>query len=94
MTREEIITNINFLLVDEFEIDEASIVPSAGILEVLKIDSLDLVDLVVLIEKKFGFKIQAEEMTSIKTMQDFYDFILNRMEQQKRQVSYRPENYF
>jgi acyl carrier protein len=84
MTREDIITNINKLLVDEFEIDENSIVPSAGILEVLKIDSLDLVDLVVLIEKKFGFKVQGEDMAAIKTMEDFYEFIINRLAVQNK----------
>lgn len=84
MTREEITTTINSLLVEEFEIEESSIVPSAGILEVLKIDSLDLVDLIVIIEKKFGFKIQGEEMVSIRTMQDFYDFVFIKMEQQNK----------
>lgn len=85
MTRDEIIANINSLLVDEFEIDESTIVPTAGILEVLKIDSLDLVDLVVLIEKKFGFKIQGEEMAAIKTMHDFYEFIIAKMSTQAPQ---------
>jgi acyl carrier protein len=79
MTRQEIITNINKLLIDEFEIDENSIVPSASILEVLKIDSLDLIDLVVLIEKKFGFKVKGEDMAAIKTVEDFYEFIINRI---------------
>jgi acyl carrier protein len=84
MTREEIIANINKLLVDEFEIDENSIVPSASILDALKIDSLDLIDLVVLIEKKYGFKVQGEDMAAIKTMEDFYEFIINRLASQNK----------
>ena len=83
MTREEIITKINSLLAEEFELEESSIIPDAGILDVLKIDSLDLVDLVVLIEKKFGFKIQGEEMAEIRTMQDFYEFIIKKMDEKK-----------
>lgn len=79
MTNDEIIANINKLLVDEFEIDEDKIDPAAGILEVLKIDSLDLVDLVVLIERKFGVKVKNEEMMGIKTLQEFYDYIIRRL---------------
>lgn len=84
MTREEIINQINFLFVDEFEIDEANIELSSNILDVLKIDSLDLVDLVVIIEKKFGFKIQAEDMAAVKTVEDFYSFVIDHVDQQKQ----------
>jgi acyl carrier protein len=79
MSNAEIIASINKILVEEFEIEEDTIVPSASIMEVLKIDSLDLIDLVVLIEKKFGFKVQSEEMAGIKNLQDFYDYIIRRL---------------
>jgi len=84
MTREEIIHQINILFVDEFEIDETNIGLSSNLLDVLKIDSLDLVDLVVIIEKKFGFKIQAEDMAAVKTVEDFYSFVIDRVDQQKQ----------
>jgi acyl carrier protein len=79
MSNAEIIASINKILVEEFEIEEDTIVPSASIMEVLKIDSLDLIDLVVLIEKKFGFKVRSEEMAGIKNLQDFYDYIIRRL---------------
>ena len=41
----------------------------------LEIDSLDLVDIVVLIDSEFGFKPTAEDLKSVKTLQDFYDYI-------------------
>lgn len=81
MNNEEIIKKINTLLIDEFEIEEANIVPSSSILEVLNIDSLDLIDLVVLIEKNFGFKVESEEMAEIKTLQNFYDYTIKRVNQ-------------
>ena len=41
----------------------------------LGIDSLDFVDIVVIVEKKFGFKIKPEEMAGVKTLKDFCDYI-------------------
>lgn len=81
MVREEIIEKINKLLSEEFEVEEETITPEANILEALNIDSLDLVDLIVLIEKNFGFKVENEEMGSIKTMQQFYDYAIRRIEE-------------
>jgi len=77
----EIINKINEILIDEFEIEPEQIKPEANLMKTLEIDSLDLVDLVVLIEKNFGFKVKAEEFASIKLLQDFYDYIINRMQQ-------------
>jgi Acyl carrier protein len=45
------------------------------------IDSLDFVDIVVLVEEKFGFKIKAEEMTEVKTLASFYDYIDSKLKQ-------------
>jgi acyl carrier protein len=39
------------------------------------IDSLDFVDIVVIVEKNFGFKIKPEEMAGVVTLKDFYDYI-------------------
>ena len=78
MTREEVVKKVNAILVDEFEIEEEKIDPAGNLIETLGIDSLDLVDLVVLIEKTFGFKVVNEEMTNIKNLNDFYDYVTAR----------------
>ena len=39
------------------------------------IDSLDFVDIVVIVEKNFGFKIKAEEMAGVDTFSKFCDYI-------------------
>jgi acyl carrier protein len=78
MTREEVVKKVNGILIDEFEIDEDKIDPTGNLIETLGIDSLDLVDLVVLIEKNFGFKIVNEEMVNIKNLNDFYDYVTAR----------------
>ena len=42
---------------------------------VLEIDSLDFVDIVVLINQEFGFKPLTEDLKRVKTLQDFYNYI-------------------
>jgi len=79
MQREEIINKINLMLIDEFEIEESQISPNARFKEDFDIDSLDFVDLVVIIEKNFGFKVKGEEMVNIKKLADFYNFIFDRI---------------
>lgn len=79
MQNEEIITKINQLLIEEIEIDEDQITLEADLKKDLGIDSLDFVDLFVIIENNFGFKMKAEEMTDVKTLQDFYAYIIKRV---------------
>lgn len=43
--------------------------------EDIGIDSLDFVDIVVIVERTFGFKIKPEEMAGVKTLSDFCDYI-------------------
>lgn len=76
---EEIIDRINGFLVEEFEVDPASITPEASVKEVLELDSLDYIDLVVVIENNFSFKVKPEDFTGIIIFQDFYDYILSRV---------------
>lgn len=75
MAKQEIIDKVNRLLTEEFEIDAALLTPEASLKDDLEIDSLDFVDIVVLIDSEFGFKPQTEDMKKMKTLQDFYDFI-------------------
>ena len=79
MNKEEIIGKINKFLVEEFEVEESKIVPDALLKETLEMDSLDFVDLVVVIESNFGIKVKGEDFVNIKTFQDFYDFIISRV---------------
>lgn len=75
MTQAEIISKINQFLVDEFEVEAEKIVPDANLRETLDLDSLDYVDLVVIIESNFGFKVVAEDFINIHTFQDFYNYV-------------------
>jgi acyl carrier protein len=79
MQNEDIIKKINKLLIEEIEIEENQISPSADLKKDLGIDSLDFVDLFVIIENNFGFKMKAEEMANIKKLDDFYNYVIRRV---------------
>lgn len=75
MNREELITKVNTVLADEFEVEASEIVADKGIKETLNLDSLSLVDLVALIEEEFSVKIKGDEMKKIQTFADLYDYL-------------------
>lgn len=79
MTREDIIPTVNAFLVEEFEVDESLITPEANLRETLDLDSLDYVDLVVVIESNFGFKVVGEDFVNIHTFEDFYGYCLEKV---------------
>ncbi len=79
METAEIVSKINHFLVEEFEVDIEKIVPEANLRETLQLDSLDYIDLVVVIESNFGFKVKAEDFTDIVTFQSFYDYVENKL---------------
>lgn len=79
MDKASIIERINGFLVEEFEIEAEKIVPGANLRETLELDSLDYIDLVVIIESNFGFKVKPEDFVSISTFQSFYDYVTTRM---------------
>ena len=81
MTEAEIIKTVNGFLVEEFEVEESKISPEANLRETLELDSLDYVDLVVVIESNFGFKVQGEDFVNIHTFQDFYTYCHTKVQE-------------
>ena len=79
MKKEEIISKINNFLIEEFEIEPTQLVPDASLKDTLGIDSLDFVDLIVIIERNFGFKVKGEDFVDVKTLQNFYDYIISKV---------------
>ena len=59
------------------EIDPATITPDASLKDTLGLDSLDFVDVVVLVEQHFGVTLTGPDFVGIVTFKDFYD-LLNR----------------
>ena len=79
MDKMDIIEKINGFLVEEFEVEVEKITPEANLRETLELDSLDYIDLVVVIESNFGFKVKPEDFVAIITFQNFYDYVHERI---------------
>ena len=75
MERKEIEEKVREFLIDDLEIDEENIAPEALLKDDLGIDSLDFVDIVVIVD----FKIKPEEMAGVKTLKDFCDYIESKV---------------
>jgi acyl carrier protein len=79
MTEMEIIERINTSLAEEFELNREVLKPEALILDDLELDSLDIVDMVVVLENAFQFKIREEEaLREIRTLGDIHNFVLTK----------------
>lgn len=72
MESTDIVTLVNQIMIDEFEVEPESIRTDAELGEDLGLDSLDGVDLVVALEKTFKCRIPEDEARSIRTMGDIY----------------------
>ena len=79
MERAEIELKVNQFLVEEMEIEAGDINYDARLKEDLGLDSLDFVDIVVIVEKSFGFKIKPEEMSNVLTVREFYGYIESKI---------------
>ena len=76
ITKEEIIRQTNEALKKEFELTDAQLTPQANLKDDIGLDSLDAVDMVVVLEQKFHINIrQGYDLRSIVTLQNLYDFI-------------------
>ncbi|MCF0173666.1 MAG: acyl carrier protein [Bacteroidales bacterium] len=75
MTREDIIAKAKEILADEFEIDADLIVGEAPLKQTLGLDSLDLVDVVVLIDQAFGVTLKGPDFAGIVSFDDFFNML-------------------
>jgi acyl carrier protein len=79
MTTEEIIETINSSLADEFELTKEALKPEATLFEDLELDSLDIVDLVILLENSFKFRIREDPaLREIRTLSDIHNYVINK----------------
>jgi acyl carrier protein len=77
MTEREIVRMVDEVLEEYFEIERERLLPEVNIFEDLELDSLDIVDLVVAMQKKFKVRIRDDErIRDIRTLGDLYQFVL------------------
>ncbi len=80
MTEQQIIDLVNTSLAEEFELDPAEMTPEASLYGDLGLDSLDTVDMVIVLEGAFKFKIREEEaIRGIRTLGDIHRFVAAKL---------------
>ncbi len=75
---------VNSMMHEQFEVPMDQLVATAQLKEDLKLDSLDFVDMVVLLEEKIGGPMPTIDFFSIKTLGDVYGLVENLFESNKQ----------
>jgi len=66
---------VKAIICEQLSVEEADVVPEASFVDDLGADSLDLVELIMAMEEKFGVEIADEDAEKIKTVQDAIDYV-------------------
>ena len=74
-SREEIFDRVKEVLVEQLGVDGADVADAASFQEDLDADSLDLVELIMELEDRFGVKISDEDAQGIQTVGQAVDYI-------------------
>lgn len=81
MTDAEVIEIINDSMVKEFELDADLMKPESHLINDLEMDSLDFVDLVVILQNAFSVKLRDDpNVRQIQTLGDLHKLILSKKE--------------
>ena len=82
MTREEIVKAVNSAF-EELEIPEEELTPDQELFKGLGLDSLDMVDVMISLQRKFGVQPRGnEEIKKVRTLNDIYEFFV-KLENEK-----------
>jgi len=76
---QEVFEQIRAIIVDLLGVDESQVTMNARFREDLEADSLDLVELIMALEDKFGAEISDEDAQSITTVGEAVQYIVERL---------------
>ncbi len=66
------------IIVEQLGVDAADVTPEKSFVEDLNADSLDLTELIMTFEERFGFEISEEDAEKLKTVSDAIEYIEKR----------------
>ncbi len=72
---DQVISKLKDVIAEALGVSIDEVTPSASFIDDLGADSLDIVELVMMIEKEFGIEIPDEDAEKISTVQDAIDYI-------------------
>lgn len=78
MDRDKVFQTVKELVVEHLGVSEAQVKPEATFADDLGADSLDIVELVMAMEEKFGAEISDEAAQKIATVNDAVQYIVDK----------------
>lgn len=66
---------IRAIIANQLDLDPESITPESRLIEDLKADSLDVVELIMDLEQEFSTEIPEEDIAKVKTVGDILQFV-------------------
>ena len=78
MATDDIVRRVKDLIAESLGVKSGEVVPGASFIDDLGADSLDIVELVMAIEKEFNIEIPDDDAEKITTVQDAVDYIQNK----------------
>jgi len=87
MEREDIIKAVNSIFRERFELEESELTPDKRLIEDLQLDSLDLVDMIVGLQQKFGIMLRDnKDIRNVRSLGDVYD-LFERLLQEHPEIA-------
>lgn len=74
--KEELVQKVKDIIAESLGVKKTEVVPTASFIDDLNADSLDIVELVMTIEKEFDIEIPDDQAEKIRTVQDAIDYIV------------------
>lgn len=79
MTEQDVFNVLADALENLFEIEPELIKPEANLIDDLEIDSIDAIDLIDHIKRQTGYKLQAEDFRTVRTINDVIQAVMSKM---------------
>ncbi len=78
MDRTTVLNKVTKIISEKLGVSEKEITETSKLVDDLKADSLDLVDLVMALEEELGVKIDDSDLEKISTVKDVVDYIVSK----------------
>ena len=82
--RKNVEEKINGMLVAQFQLDRSDIRPDARLIEDLKADELDLVEVIMRVEEGFEIEIPDDDAKRLNRVSEYYDYVEKRLRDKAR----------
>ncbi|MCI6796483.1 MAG: acyl carrier protein [Succinatimonas sp.] len=86
LSRAQILDELKGMMVKLFELDPQEIKPEASLFEDLDLDSIDAVDIIVMLQKRTGKKIKPEIFKQVKTVNDVVEAVWHLLNDENPQA--------